>query len=118
VWGNLFEAGEQVLLGLGLLDDDLDDPVAVGQQFKMVGGITGGDEAGAFRGHESRRLRRAGLLQALSGRRRAVGRGRIVAARNIEQDHGRPAEAARAAIPLPMTPAPTTPTLVILIGLL
>jgi hypothetical protein len=88
VRGNALEAREQFLLGRRLLHDDLDDPVAVGEQFEMVGGVAGGDERSAFGGHERRRLRLAGVLEALAGRCRTIGRRRIVAARHVEQDNG------------------------------
>ena len=82
------ETREQCLLGRGLLHDDLDDPVAVGEQLEVVGGVAGDHQRGARGVHECRRLRLAGLLEALLGRRGAIGRGRVIAAGNVEQNHG------------------------------
>ena len=46
VRGELFELGEELLLGLRLLDDRFDDPTAVGEEREMVGGVSDDDASG------------------------------------------------------------------------
>ena len=88
VGSDRLELREQLLLGTRLLDDDLDDPVAVGEQAEMIRRVAGGDQCHAIGIHERRGLGLLRLLQSLAGRARAVGRGGVIAARNVEQDHG------------------------------
>ncbi len=53
---NRFQPLVQRALRLRLLDDCLDDPIAVGEEIEMIGRVPGGDERGARRLHEWRRL--------------------------------------------------------------
>ncbi len=88
VGGDLFELGEEFLLGRGLLDDRFADPRAVAEQREMVGGVADGDAARGRGVEEGRRLGLADAVEAVASGLRAIGMCGVVVARDVEQDDG------------------------------
>ena len=79
----------EVLLGLGLLDDGLDDPVAFGEAREVVGGVAEGQQRAGFRRvHEGRRPGTQGAFEPGPDDRVAAGGAAVAGGRLVEQEGG------------------------------
>ena len=81
---SFLEAREKRLLRLELLDDRLDDQIALREAFEVVLGIADLDQRGAVGGHERGGLRLLRALDAAARHRVPIGSG----TRHVEKDHG------------------------------
>ena len=69
----LFDFGEELLLGFRLFDDDFDNPIAIAEQVEMVSGVARGDQGSSGGVHEGRGFILDRFGEPIFGGRGAVG---------------------------------------------
>ena len=86
--GDFLDFGEQFLFRLRLFEDDLNDPIAVGEQIQMVGGVADPDKCRAIRIHKCSRLVLNRFRESVFRRSGAVRGFWVVRAGDVEKHDG------------------------------